>query len=423
MDEKNKITITDEDLKEAFVGKSVDKKADGEKPMKKKSKDTKKFWTILICGIVSFLVGTGLIVLAILLPSTPGEALEYPEIPSNNTDEGVYSLLTGEKIADETAKTAPVYCIQTPNGTDGGRPQAGLTQAGVIFEAIAEAGITRFAAIYQNPTSAIIGPVRSLRTYYLEWDTPFDCTIVHAGGADDALAAVQSGGYRDMTEDSTHFYRGTYKERLWNNLFTTPEKLQDFNTSKGYTTSDLKGFSRLTPYESNQMRAKEHGDKSFDITAPADGNTSEMTADASEIKLRFGGSATFNVIYNYDADTNTYLRSYANGVKHEVYVCPEENLGDKNPEDVCELKQMAPSVVIAMMVQEGRAADGYHEAITTIGSGKAYVFQNGTVISGTWSKTTKYDQIKFLDEDGSEIKLAPGQTFISAVPNYGGVEY
>ena len=131
----------------------------------------------------------------------------------------------------------------------------------------------------------------------------------------------------------------------------------------------------------------------------------------------------FNVIYNYDADTNTYLRSYANGVKHEVYVCPEENLGDKNPEDVCELKQMAPSVVIAMMVQEGRAADGYHEAITTIGSGKAYVFQNGTVISGTWSKTTKYDQIKFLDENGSEIKLAPGQTFLSAVPNYGGVEY
>ena len=125
----------------------------------------------------------------------------------------------------------------------------------------------------------------------------------------------------------------------------------------------------------------------------------------------------------YDATSNKYLRSYQSGVAHNVYNCPNEDLGERNPEDVCELTQMAPSVVIAMIVPERRASDNYHEDITTIGSGEAYVFQNGLAIKGTWNKSSVADQIKFLDESGNEIKLVPGQVIVSAVPNYGGVEF
>ncbi|MBR3122026.1 DUF3048 domain-containing protein [Candidatus Saccharibacteria bacterium] len=423
MVEKNKITITEEELKAAFVGKGEPKKTPGSKPPKKKQSFSKKDLAFLIGGVIGLVTGITLIAISLFLPSTSGSAIDFPKIPTEKTEKGEYSLLTGERLEDGASKTAPVYCIQTPNGTDGGRPQVGLKQAGVIFEAIAEAGITRFAAIYQAPTSAIIGPVRSLRTYYLEWDTPFDCAIVHAGGAEDALVAVSSGEYRDLTETPAYFYRGTHSERLWNNLFTTSTKLREYSQDKNFTSSDLKGFARLTPAESDEARMEKMANKVLDITAPSEGNTSEMVAEAPNITIRFGNSATFNVDYEYDPDSNTYLRSYANGTKHEVYNCPDGDLGERDPEDVCELQQMAPSVVIAMVVQEGRATDGYHESITTIGSGKAYVFQNGAVTTGTWSKTSKADQIKFLDESGSEIKLAPGQTFISAVPNYGSVEY
>ena len=76
-----------------------------------------------------------------------------------------------------------------------------------------------------------------------------------------------------------------------------------------------------------------------------------------------------------------------------------------------------------MMVQESRASDNYHEDITAIGSGDAYIFQNGLAIKGKWQKTSAEDQIKFTDQDGKEVKLAPGQTFVTAVPNYGSVEY
>ena len=389
-----------------------------------KLKESKKWLTFLIPGIICFAIGIALILISALRPADEINSLTFPKIPSKNSNkEIVYSSLTGEELADASLKTAPTFCIQTPNGTDGARPQAGLTQAGVVFEAIAEAGITRFAAIYQNPTSAIIGPIRSLRIYYLEWDTPFDCTIVHAGGSGDALAAVGSGRYRDLTENYTYMYRGTYKNRLWNNLFTTSSYLKQYNSDRGYNTSDVKGFTRLTPEESTKSRVDKQATHKLNITSPATGNTSELTAEVSNIRISLGSSANFNPIYIYNTDTNTYARSYASAMSHDVYECPDGDLGEKNPEDNCSLTAVNPSVVIAMIVQERRASDNYHEDITTIGSGDVYIFQNGTAIRGTWQKATREDQIKFLDTNGQEIPLAPGQTFITAVPTYGSVEY
>ena len=76
-----------------------------------------------------------------------------------------------------------------------------------------------------------------------------------------------------------------------------------------------------------------------------------------------------------------------------------------------------------MIVSERRASDNYHEDITTIGTGDAHIFQNGIAIKGTWQKASAAEQIKFFDESGVEVALAPGQTFVEAVPQYGSVEY
>ena len=381
------------------------------------------FAVFLTLGIVSLLGGIGCLVAGLLLKPKSGATPNYPDMQASKQSSATYSSLTGEQLADAGLKTAPVYCIQTPNGTDGARPQSGLKEAGVIFEAIAEAGITRFAAIYQNPGSAVIGPIRSLRLYYLEWDTPFDCTIVHAGGADDALEAVRSGGYKDLSENYAYMYRGTYGSRLWNNLFTTSAYLKQFSEDYGYTTSNIKGFTRMTPEESQKSRVDKLAVEKLDIVKPTSANTSEMTAGVSNIALNYDSTASFNVRYSYDESTNTYLRSYESGAPHEVYECEATDLGERNPEDVCTLSQMNPSVVVAMLVQESRASDGYHEDIAAIGSGEAYVFQNGTATKGSWSKSSAAEQIRFYDEAGNEVALAPGQTFVSAIPGYGSVEY
>ena len=433
--DKNKQAVSEEDLKMAFVGGSseddkpkINKKGKAAKTKNKMSKEEKspsdkKMLIFLIIGIFGLVAGITMIIVALLLPRAKEDALQFPSLPSKTTEAIAYSPLTGEPLTDANLATAPTFCIQTPNGTDGARPQSGLNEAGVVFEAIAEAGITRFAAIYQNPSAAVIGPIRSLRMYYLEWDTPFDCTIVHAGGADDAIAALRSGGYKELDESYSYMYRGTYGARRWNNLFTTSSYLKKYNSDKGWNASDVKGFARMTPKESEESRALALAGKKLDITAPAEGNTSNTTVPVPEVTMRFGGIPTYNSHYTYDAETNTYLRSYENGASHDVYRCSAEDLGERNPEDVCELGQLAPSVVVAIKVAERKASDNYHESIDAIGSGEAYIFQNGTAIKGTWRKDSRQDQIKFADEEGNEVKLAPGQTFVSAVPNYGSVEY
>ena len=159
------------------------------------------------------------------------------------------------------------------------------------------------------------------------------------------------------------------------------------------------------------------------ITKATTENTSAIIPSAPIIAIRFGNAANFNVNYAYDANLNNYKRSFESGTPHEVYQCPGEDLGEVNPEDACTLTQLAPSVVVAMVVQEKRAWDGYHEDITTLGTGEAYIFQNGYAVAGSWVKNSVGEQIKFFDQAGNEVALVPGQTFVEAVPTYGSIEY
>lgn len=412
-----KLTAKDEakitkDIEEAF---SISKE-----PEKSDEPKSKANLIFLITGIVAFLGGAGCLAFALLSPEKILDDLTFPTLPSTTakTDK-VYSDLTGEELADASLKNSPVYCIQTPNGLDGARPQTGLTEAGVVFEAIAEGGITRFAAIYQNPENAIIGPIRSLRIYFLDWDVPFGCTVVHAGGSIEAVNAVQQyGNY--MSENYAYMYRGEYSYHLWNNLFTTPGLLAQNSADYGRASASIKGFTRLDTETANRNRIDSQTTK-LNITSATTADTSALTPQVSTINLSFGSGANFSPVYTYNPSTNTYDRSYAYGGIHEVYKCPAEDLTGRDPQDYCSITQASPSVVIAMLVNERLSSDGVHEAITTIGSGTAYVFQNGQAIQGTWSKASREEQIHFYDAAGNEIALVPGQTWISAIPTtYGG---
>lgn len=335
---------------------------------------------------------------------------------TNQPEEKYYSDLTGLEVSKDFDNHAPTFCVQIPNGsTDGARPQAGLTKAGVVFEAIAETGITRFAVIFQNPDTGVIGPIRSLRPYYLEWDTPFDCTIVHDGGSQEALAAVGNGSYRNLDENFNFMWKETYIQgqyRYWNNVFTSPEKLLQFNQEKGYMSSHPKVLPRLSPEETNQIREQ--------INCGEECAESANFELATSINMSFNGLADYNVNYTYNVENNTYSRAYGNGQAHLAYDCPA---GVTNFDDCGAATQVAPSAVVAMRVQENTMSDGYHEHIKTNGSGVAYIFQNGQVIEGTWEKATTASQLKLTDTAGNEIKFTPGQLWIAAIPQFGSVNW
>ncbi len=286
-----------------------------------------------------------------------------------------YSPLTGslvESLADTQQPVTGVMIENSPNA----RPQSGLKDSGVVFEAIAEGGITRFLVLYQSEKPQVIGPVRSLRLYDVDWLAAFDAGICHVGGSLYALNEIRNGNYRDLDQffDSGYYWRSSDRYAP-HNVYTSFANIDELNASKGYTSSSFTGFSRV------------------------DGQA-QVTPDATTINITVS-SDLFNSSYLYNPTTNNYSRSQAG----EPHLDRESG-------------QITPSVVIAMRVDETSVMqDGYREDITTIGSGLATIFQNGTAISATWNKTSKTSQITFTDAAGKDIPLVRGQTWITAVPN------
>ncbi len=400
------------------------------KPKKssKTQKSKPKRFLIILCVLI-LLAGAGAAVYFLYLrervnpdhgSKDPG-SVDYPSAQ-------IYSNFTGLEITNAGLNSSPTFCVQIPNGsTDGARPQIGLSQAGVVFEAIAESGITRFAAIFQNPASPVIGPIRSLRPYYLDWDTPFDCTVVHAGGSDEALAAIRQGGQRNLDEDYAYMWRLQNSGRLWNNLFTDLDRLLQFNTDHGYTSSSPKTFPRLTPAEAAQIAAdhaalRDNPCLSDSEVEGLDCSNVDDSSLADTVYVNFGGWADYNTFYSYNSAENRYYRSYATGAPHFTYDCPTP-ASAATPEASCQSVQIAPSAIVALRVQESTMADHYHEAITTLGSGRAYIFQNGSVTEATWNKPSQKDQLTFKNATDETIAFTPGQVWIAAVPQFGSVSW
>ena len=89
--------------------------------------------------------------------------------------------------------------------------QSGLAQAGVIFEAVAEGGITRYMALYQDTSPGYIGPIRnSARPYFIQWALGFDAAYAHVGGSPEAISDIQTWNVKDIDQ----FYNGSYYQRV-----------------------------------------------------------------------------------------------------------------------------------------------------------------------------------------------------------------
>ena len=286
-----------------------------------------------------------------------------------------YSPLTGALVADEATTKLPVTGMMIENSPDA-RPQSGLKNSGIVFEAIAEGGITRFLVLYQEQKPQLIGPVRSVRLYDLDWLKPFDAGIGHVGGSLEALNEVRNGTYRDLDEffNGASYWRATDRYAP-HNVYTSFAKIDALNAAKGYTASDFTPIARK-----DSVAAKAPTVTSVSVTISSD---------------------LYNSTYAYNATTNTYDRSQA-GAPH------------LDRED----GQISPRVVIAMRVDESTVLqDGYREVITSVGSGVAHIFQDGGEQDVTWHKDSQAGQLYFTDAAGAPVALARGQTWIAAVPN------
>lgn len=327
---------------------------------------------VIALGIV---LGTGLGVLAWMWQQPQPQELTTYSAEKTAPAKKFYSPLSGAEVANEALTTRQVTAIMIENSPDA-RPQSGLKDAGVIYEAIAEGGITRFIALYQEGRPGLVGPVRSVRPYYVEWAAAYDPAVAHIGGSARALEMVRSGNYG--VDIDQFFNAGSYwradDRAAPHNVYTNFDRLDALTLSKGKITSTFTPIVRKA-----DKKAK--------------------TPSASHINLPVS-SAWYAIDYDYDAATNSYVRKIGG-----------------EPHLDREAGQLQPKVVVAMHVSMSREMeDGYREQIATIGSGKVFIFQDGTVTEGTWQRPDVKSQFTFVDGAGNAIELNRGQTWITALP-------
>lgn len=349
---------------------------------------TKKQWIIIACVALVILGGVGYGTYYLWFRHTP-KPVAYtvkkaaPNIPAP-APTTVPSPLTGLPVSP-SAVNNPVTGVMIEN-SDQARPQSGLSQAGVVFEALAEGGITRFLALYQNEPASSVGPIRSARPYFIDWLLPFDAGYAHVGGSPDALNEIPSLGVRDMNQS----YNGSYYTRITSreaphNVYTSIAELNSLEQSKGWTTSNFTGFARKA-------------------------DSPSKTPDATDIDFNISNS-DMEVNYAYNAQNNSYERSE----------------GGSTMVDAATGQQLDPKVVIAMVVPWTNgpldALNAYYVDYSDIGSGTAYVFQDGTVTEGKWDKPTQSSQVTFQTDSGATIKLNAGQTWITVLGGSNLVSY
>ena len=299
----------DEDIS-AFINDEEDKVKEVDVPVKKSVKakhkkeaaKEKQKATIkkTIGKIVLAIILVAVVVLGALYLFMPNlkEAISGKvEFTEAKADEIYYSPLTGLETTNKDIATAGTTCVMIENSTDA-RPQSGLTEAGVVYEAIAEGGITRFMAVYQEAKPALVGPIRSARQTFVEASRQYQCSYLHVGGATNAINTLKTAGYRNFDGG---WYEGKYVFRSNNNshrnalpsmprryaphnVYTSFDYIDKFNYSSGFTNSTFTGFTRIQP----------------------DYRTPVAEIDARTIKISVS-SNYYNPVYVYDEGNNRRL--------------------------------------------------------------------------------------------------------------------
>lgn len=293
----------------------------------------------------------------------------------------VRRAIDGVKVVSNRSNNFPV-CVMIENLVEA-RPQSGLERANLVYEALAEGGITRFLAVFAgNDIITKIGPVRSARSYYLDWAKELDCLYAHAGGSPDALRKIPEYGIDDFNQ----FFNGTY---FWRDSELRKTRAQEH-----------------TLFTSSELLARAFRDNNFPLVGTfstwkfADDLARDLRpATPVSITIPF---STFNykVDWTYDRTTDLYARS----------------LGEK-PHVMENGSQIMAKNVVVQYVATSLADDKGRLTMQTIGQGKALVFKNGGVTETTWKKPAREERTRYYDASNNEIIFTAGPTWIEVLPN------
>jgi len=358
------------------------------------------------------------------LPSgAPGEGSHFPVI--SGPKDQVCPLNGGMFTKTEKnlwEKRRPLT-VMVENHQDA-RPQSGLGKADIVYEAVAEGAITRFLAVYFCADAAFalkddydLGPVRSARTYFLDWASEYgDYPLyVHVGGA---------GQCNDPTVDPRAKALCQIEKYGWKNKDTWSDldqwalgikECRREETRVGHEVATehqmyCSSFALWTKAEARKLTAVNYQNQPWDKNFRS-WQFKEDSLSSGSVSPEFDfwrDYKDYRVRWDYDKATNSYKRS--NGGELHIDFTTKEQLTAKN-------------VVVQFAVEKGPLDEHKHLLYTTVDTGRALIFQDGLVIDGKWSKRSRTDRTLFFDAKGKEIKFNRGPIWIEVLPTTGKVNY
>jgi hypothetical protein len=266
-------------------------------------------------------------------------------------------------------------------------PQSGLSGAAIVFEALAEFGITRYMAVFVpgiSPKLSEIGPVRSARSYYVEWAKGLRAVYSHAGGSPEGLLLsetsieiINNDGLKGI---SSPYFRRSGERLAPHNLYTDSANIAAFAASSKLETPDLSEIGFILKPEA---------------TAAA--------RPASQHLSYFFIYPEASVGWSYDPASNDYF--YFRGSKPDIDKSTGAQLHFKNLVVIEVPESPIPGDPKGRIEQQ------------VIGGGKARIFRDGAMTAATWRKDAGFTQLRFYAADGSEVPMNPGPVWIAAIPS------
>ena len=301
------------------------------------------------------------------------------------TEQGKPNPITGLKCENYNRRPVAVM-LATDLVT---RPLSGISQADLVIEMpVVTNIITRLMAVYVCESPEEIGSVRSSRHDYIPLAMGLDAIFAHWGGSHFALDKLDAG-IMDNIDAMINPYNAYWQKSgisMPHNGFTSFTRLLNAAEKLGY-----------------RLENKFEGYPHLKVQSP------KSKVQSPNGRLIIGYPGNFRVYYEYNPDTNSYLRWRGN-IKET----------DKNNG-----KQVEVSVIAVMRAASRMIELPEYNDVDIEGTGEAIIFQNGEEIRGTWKKEGRYQPTKlyFLDEKGKEIKFTPGKIWIEIVEPYNEVKW
>ena len=342
--------------------------------------------------LTSALVGA--LVLMILLTGYIFRQVIFPQKIVNNSvvkdsikKEVVFRHpLTGQ-LETEKIALPQVYTVMIDHSSDAW-PQAGVNQAFLVIEAPVEGNIPRLEAFfYEGQDIKKIGPIRSARPYFVDWANELDGMYIHVGGSNQALELIANNGTFNFDQfwHGSSFWRDNDTRYAPHNVYTSTKRLEQ----------------ALDKVRENKKAPK----LLYGIWQFGSVNIDDNLEKVDPI-ISFNQANSYQVKWIFDQKLEKYIRWQGGRIF--------------KTEDNDQIT--ADNVVV--IITDIKVIDGVgRKELRTIGRGDAYIFQNGRMIEGKWTKASANQRMRFIKLNGEEIIMKPGKTWVEVIPDYDSLSF